>query len=394
MTLFRITLHVVSSALVLACGLRAAEFRPWTDVDQRTIEARMLSLDGDSVMLELKDGRKVPVPLARLSPADAEHARNAAGGAQAAADGGVEEPNFTSEWPERIKFTEDPEIRVVEEDAEAKNFVYESANYRYLCDVRLSSTIVKGFAVMFEATYLYCRALPLGLDGGDRREGKLIVRLFENFHNFVNAGGSPTSGGIYQSSTGEVLVPFSSLGVRPMGSGYTLDRNKTSKTLPHELAHQLTHLSYLAGPTKGWFTEGIAQYVEMTPYRAGTFTVRGNIDHFIAHVTAFGKDHKGGRNLGRNIKLPRLREFMLQPYEAFLANPAVNYGSALLITCYFMHMDGEGDAKRLKAMLKAIRDGQDEEQALKALLDGRSFDELEKELSKAWRRKGVEFTFG
>lgn len=205
----------------------------------------MLSLDGDLVMLELKDGRKVPVPLARLIAADAEHARNAGNGAHAAADGGAEEPNFTSEWPERIKFT-----------------------------------------------------------------------------------------------------------------------------------------------------EGLAQYVEMTPYRAGTFTVRGNIDYFIAHVTAFGKDRKGGRNLGRNIKLPRLREFMLQPYEAFRTNPALNYGSALLITCYFMHMDGEGDAKRLKAMLKAIRDGQDEEQALKVLLDGRSFEELEEELSKAWRRKGVEFAFG
>ena len=386
-------LRVAAPALILACGLQAAEFRPWTDVDKRTIEARMIGLDGDSVMLELKDGRKVPVPLARLSPADAEHVRNAGSGTQAA-DGGTEEPNFTSEWPEQIKFTEDPEIRVVEEDAEAKNFVYESANYRYICDVRLSTSIVKGFAVMFEATYLYCRALPLGLDGGDRRDGKLIVRLFENFHNFVNAGGAPDSGGIYQSSTGEVLVPFSSLGVRSLGSGYTLDRNRTSKTLPHELTHQLTPLPYLTGATKGWFSEGLAEYVETTPYRAGTFTVRGNIDHFIAYVTAFGKDRKGGRNLGRDIKLPRLRDFMLQPYEAFTANGPLNYGSGLLITCYFMHMDGDGDAKRLKAMLKAIRDGKDSEEALKVLLDGRSFEELEKEITKAWRRKGVDFTFG
>lgn len=353
----------------------------------------MLSLDGNSVMLELKDGRKVPVPLARLSAADAEHARNAGSGAQAAASGGAQGPNFTSEWPERIRFTEDPEIRVVAEDTAAKNFVYESANYRYLCDVRLTTSVVKGFAVMFEATYLYCRALPLGLDGGDRRDGKLIVRLFEQFHDFVNAGGIPMSNGIYQSHTGEVLVPLTSLGVRSLGSGYTLDRNKTSKTLPHELTHQLTPLAYLTGPTRGWFSEGIADYIAVTPYRSGTFTLRGNIDEFITYVTAFNKNRVGW-NLGRDIKLPRLREYMLQPYEAFLANAPLNYGSALLITYYFMHMDGEGDAKRLKAMLKAIRDGQDAEQALKALLDGRSFEELEKEITKAWRRKGVEFTFG
>lgn len=354
----------------------------------------MLSLDADSVMLELKDGRKVPVPLARLCTADAEFARNAGSGTQAAADGGVEEPNFTSEWPERIKFTGDPEIRVVEENAEAKKFVYESANYRYHCDVRLSVTVVKGFAVMFEATYLYCRALPLGLDAGERRDGKLIVRLFENFHDFVNAGGTPTSSGGFQSSTWEVLVPLTSLGVRPMGSGYTLDRDKSSKTLRHELTHQLTPLAYRNGPTYGWFTEGIAQYVEETPYRSGSYTVRGNIDALIAYATGYGKDGKGGKNIGRDIKLPRLRDFMLQPYEAFLANSKVNYGSALLITYYFMHMDGDGDAKRLQAMIKAIRDGKDPEEALKALLDGRTFEQLEEELAKAWNRKGVEFTFG
>jgi len=379
--------------LLLVCDLHGGEFRPWTDVDKRTIEARMLGLEGDSVMLELKDGRKVPVPLAKLCAADAEFARNA-GSSQTDANDLGEGPNFSSPWPEKIKFTGDPEIRVVEEDAEARNFVYESSNYRYLSDVRLSATVVKGFAVMFEATYLYCRALPLGLDGGDRREGKLIVRLFENFHNFVNAGGSPTSGGVYQGASGEVLVPLTSLGVRPMGAGYTLDRNKTSKTLPHELTHQLTPPAYKNGPMIGWFTEGIADYVKLTPYRSGTFTVRGNIDEFIANVTAFGSDSKGGKNLGRDIRLPRLRDFMLQPYEAFLANSKVNYGSALLITYYFMHMDGDGDAKRLQAMIKAIRDGKGPEEALKTLLDGRTFEQLEEELAKAWNRKGIEFTFG
>ena len=42
-----------------------------------------------------------------------------------------------------------------------------------------------------------------------------------------------------------VFVPLTSLGVRPVGSGYMLDRKKSNKTMPHELTHQLTPSSYL-----------------------------------------------------------------------------------------------------------------------------------------------------
>jgi hypothetical protein len=85
---------------------------------------------------------------------------------------------------------------------------------------------------------------------------------------------------------------------------------------------------------------------------------------------------------------------MLQSYSSFVAQAQVNYGSALLITYYFLQMDGEGDGKRIQEFLKALRNGKEGEEALGVLLDGRTFEQLEAEITKAWSRRGIKFTFG
>lgn len=381
--------------LLLAGIAQASEFRSWTDAQDRKIEARMVGMEGDAVVLELKDGRKVPYPLAKLSTADSEYAKSQAQEpAGKPSESGDDAVNFDSPWPDRIKFSEDPEIVVVEEDADKKHFVYESAHYRYTCDVRLSKTVVKGFAIMFEATHLFCRTLPLSIDGGDLTDGKLQILLFEKFEDYVEAGGPPASAGVFMGGKGVVMVPLTSLGVRPVGSGYMLDRDKSSKTLPHELTHQLTPTAYFRTAAQGWFSEGLAEYVAVTPYRSGSFSVMNNHRDIVDYATGYGSKDKGGRALGKEIHLPALKTFMLQTYSSFLEEAQLNYGSGLLITYYFLQMDGEGDGKRIKEFLKALRKGKSREDALMVLLDGRTFEELEAEITKAWGRKGVDFTFG
>lgn len=381
-------------ALFLIGFAHAAEMRAWTDLQSRKIEARMVSLDGDSVILELKDGRKVPYPLAKLSAEDAEYARTRKSEVAAPAAAGTPAANFDAAWPDRIKFGEDPEVTTVEEDAAKKRFVYESANYRYVCDVRLSKSVVKGFAILFEATNLFCRTLPISLDGGIKTDGKLQIQLFENTDDYFNAGGPAGSAGVFIGGKSVVMVPLASLGVRPVGSGYMLDRDKSSKTLPHELTHQLTPEAYFQPGAMGWFTEGIAEYVAVTPYRNGAFSVRGNHNDIVAYTTEYGSKDMGGRALGKEIQLPSLKTFMLQEYNTFLEQAQLNYGCGLLITYYFLQMDGEGDGKRIKSFLKALRAGKSGEEALAVLLDGRSFEQLEKEITKAWSRRGIDLTFG
>ena len=352
----------------------------------------MLSLNGESVMLELRDGRKVPLALAKLCAADATYARSQTLTAKPPA-AQTATTNFDAPWPERIKFGDDPEITTVEENAATKHFVYESANYRYTSDVRLSKSVIKAFAVMFEATHLFCRTLPICLDGGSQADGKLQIILFENFDDYVKAGGPPKSAGVFFSNKACIMVPLTSLGVRPVGSGYMLDREKSNKTLPHELTHQLTPHSYFEIGSMGWFTEGIAEYVAVTPYRSGAFSVRGNHDDIVAYTTGYGTKNSGGRALGKDIQLPDLKSFMLQDYAHFLDNTQINYGGSLLITYYFLQMDGAGDGKRIKTFLKGLREGKTGEIALEPLLDGRSFAQLSKDISKGWSRRGIDLTF-
>ncbi len=389
------TFSILLLITAMASGL---ESRAWTDSQGRKIEATLIRTDGETVILKLKDGREVPFPMTKLSPADNTYVKSnpvlrsgETPGKKIAA--GSETPNFDSPWPDLVKFSEDPEIATIEEDAAKKRFIYESANYRYVCDVRLAQSVVKGFAVMFEATHQYCRSLPLGLNGGKKTDGKLQIVLFENSADYANAGGPAGTAGVFMTGKKAVLVPLTSLGVRPVGSGYMLDRDKSSKTLPHELTHQLTPETYFEKGSMGWFTEGLAEYVATTPYRSGTYNVRGNQKPIIEYTTAYGTKDMGGRALGKKISMPSLKSFMLQSYESFTEQAQLNYGCGLLITDYFLHMDGEGDAKRMKTYLKALTDGKDAEKSLDLLLDGRSFAELEKSITKAWSSKGVDFTF-
>ena len=293
-----------------------------------------------------------------------------------------------------MQFGEDPQIQTVAEDKENKRFVYESANYRFVCDVRLSQSVVKGFAVMFEATYLYCRALPLAISGGARKDGKYQILLFETKEGYVKAGGPPSSAGVFMSGKNIVMVPLTSLGVRPMGSGYILDRDKANGTLVHELTHQLTPEPYFEDGALGWFSEGIAEYTTATPYRAGLFKVKSNFDDIVAYATGYGKDDTQGRALGGKIKAPALKDFFSMSYREFAGMEGnFNYGFGLMLTTYFLHLDGEGDGARLKNFLMALREGKAGEEALEVLLDGRSYKEMEEAISKAWKKKRVEIEF-
>ncbi len=396
-------MRILLLSLLISLPALGAELRSWTDSLNRKIEAALVKVDGENVILQLRDGREVPYPLSKLSEADrAFVASHPVERPENMPDGDKDEDpeekptqplNFNSPWPERVTFTEDPEVNTVEEDPAAKRFVYESANYRYICDVRLSKMVVKGFAVMFEATNLFCSTIPLGLNGGSPAKGKHQILLFEDKVDYVKAGGPPSSAGVFIGGKGVVMVPLESLGVRPVGNGYMLDRDKSNKTLPHELVHQLTPRMYYQSGARGWFSEGLAEYIAITPYRAGSFGVRNNLRDIVAYATGYGEDDRGGRALGTKIKLPALRTFMLQSYEKFLDEPQINYGCGLLITTYFFHMDGAGDGARIKKFLQALRDKKEGDEALAVLLDGRTFEQLEQDISKAWGRKGVDFTF-
>ena len=379
-------------SLMSAVFASAAEIRMWEDDKGRKVEAALIDVKELAVVLRLKNGKEMDFPIAKLSAADVAYVDKQRGALKEAA--AKPKMNFDADWPERVSFSEDPEVNVIKEDKDARRFIYESSNYRYVCDVRLASSVVRGFARMFEATHLYCMTLPIGMTGGRQIDGKYQILLFESEADYIKEGGPPGSAGVFMGDKGIIMVPLTSLGVRLVGKTYILDRDRTNKTLPHEITHQLTPNPYFEPGSRGWFTEGLAEYVAVTPYTMGTYAVQANLNAIKEYVTAYGKGGTGGRNLGKEIRVYSLKPFFLQDYRTFVANANQTYGISALLVYYFFHFDGDGDAKRVKAFLVALHEGKTEEEAIAVLLDGRSYEDLEKEISEKWKRKGITLTFG
>ena len=389
--------------------------RTFTDVKGRKIKASIVKVLDDRVVLKLDKKKKdYTVPFEKLSVEDNAYIKQwqedqkkeelavekkpkvrARRGSAAALKAEYHlEDNFDKPWPNRIDSGHNVEISSSTDHDSEKRFVYLSPNYEFISDVELSKNVVKKFAAMFEATREYCRELPISTMKahvpGEKFRNKIL--LFETKDSYVRNGGPPSSAGVFIGGKGVVMVPLVSLGVKKVGSGYMFDYKGSNKTLPHELTHQVTDSEYFASGARGWFSEGLAEYVATTPYRSGKFMVRSNLSAIKAYATGFSKDGRG-RNIGEDISAPDLKEYMLQPYGSFTGNGNFNYALGLLITYYYFHWDGEGDRANINAFLKALKDGKRGEEALNMLLNGRSWDEMEKAISKSWRTRGVKIEF-
>lgn len=303
--------------------------------------------------------------------------------------------NFDNPWPKLIKSPDGVTVELVEENKEEHRYVYHSDHYEFICDVPLKAHLVKRFAVLFEGTREFCRQLPISTKkahiAGKSHRNQIL--LFENLSTYHKNGGPPGSAGVFIGGKDIVMVPLTSLGVKKLGSSYTIDYDSNNKTLTHELTHQITDRYYYELGARGWFSEGLAEYVAVTPYRSGKFMLTKTVNAAEDYATGYGRDNNGGRGLGTTINAPDLKSYMLQPYSSFTANGNFNYALGLLITTYFFEIEGKGDRVAITAFLKALREGKKGEEALAALLQGRSYDELAEDISKGWKSKGVKITF-
>ncbi len=382
------TLRILLSGIMLASALPVAA-RTWTTSIGRTFEAEFVSMDGNGATFMFSDGRKFTMPVAELSAAD--QAQLKGGGPGVAAEAVA--ASFGRPWPREIRLDGPVACKIISEDPAKKQYIYESPGYRFTCDARVTDDALRNFAVMFEATRKYAKALPLSMGGGAGADGRLDIRLFGTREAYTAAGGQPGSGGFF--TRGAVFVPMESLGLKNVGTGYSLDTKRHNKVLVHELAHQLTPNSYFVPGAQGWFSEGLAEYISITPYNWGYFSpdIYGNIVK--AYATARGADGTGGRGIGIEIAAPKLHSFLLMPYGEFSGlNANFNYALGLLVTHYFFHMEDGGKATRIRKFLQGLQAGQQGEAALLPLLGGGNYEKLEGEITTAWARMGVNIHFG
>ncbi len=388
------------AALLAGAASSPAEppvFRIWTDTRQQKIEAVFVREDGKGVILASRDGKEVTVPLANLSDADrAWISSQTSPGEEASTD----RPPALAEWPRTVTLPATPAVKVVREDAEKKEYIYETGHYEFVCDSPLGANLVREFSRIFEATWRLNCELPLDFkpEPEEGRE-KFRARLFTHDSDYRDAGGPPGSAGVYMREEKMLALPISSLGVKMFGARVTVDYGRREYgTLIHEITHQTMNHWLHSLPL--WYIEGSAEYVELMKYDNGRFSL-------LQHEKLLRERLAAG---GRFPMLPletlmRLRSREWLAAVASEEGARENYASSLALTYFFYHIDGDGKGTAFREYLRAIEKlrnsaspatGAPETPASlvdRHLLRGRSYEALEGEVRKGLRRLGITVEF-
>ena len=393
-------------------GLSAQEtggMRKWTSADGKVIEAAFVGLEGEGVQIKSSNGAAFVVPLSRLSAEDQAWAK-AAGEKTTPAAGVVAtgQPVAEKVWPRSVGLDDKPEVVTVREDAEKKEFVYRSPHYEFICDSKLGANVVREFGRMFEATHLLNCKLPLDLKPKPEPLREFFqARLFTEEEDYFKNGGLAGSAGMYFSADKALKVPLKSLGVKMVGSRVSLDKagDDDNATLIHEITHQM--MNHWLGRLPTWFVEGSAEYTEILEYNTnGRFSLSGLRQRLEDYAT---RCNLWQTTPFKMLDLKELMEIEFPAWSAALVRPVQvanvtgatqatqNYGSAGLLTYYFYHQDGNGDAANIIAYLRAIEAAGNEanESALakKHLLRDRTYEQLAVDVKKGLKKEGIEVEF-
>lgn len=342
----RILNTLTIAAILVASGLPQLSGRTWTSNTGTKLEAELLGFDGREVRLKLSSGSEARVPVSRLSPADQEFLRNTPSAAQARA--------VEPAWPGVIKVAERSlEIALTKENPSQREFIYQSEAFEFSSQAKLAGSVMKEVARTFESTRQLIDAMPWSLvckppEGAQR----FIAKLYETRADYVNDGGPELSGGVYNSGDKIFRVPFPSLGLVQRGKTYFKDDGYDSGTLVHEITHQLMdeYLPFL--PV--WVIEGTAEYVEMLPFRAGTFRADDHRAAMKRDVDQWLKNEDWEPSIDELDAMLKMTRASWNEACANASSMRRMYHRALLMVYYFSHLDGDGKGSGFIAFMGRI----------------------------------------
>ena len=393
---------------VFAVSQSSSLARTFTNASGASIEAEVVEIVGDKVVLSMK-GKNYPVPIASLSKEDqdflkawsAKKETPEPGKAMAGTLGDFDGVQLGN-WPSFIESGDEGKEYQINENEDG-SYTYQSPHFEFHVPERLSISVVREFARIFEATYQFLDQAPFGLAPSPAGSGKYQTHLFKTRADYQANGGPANSGGVFTYSysfrqggnPGEIKfnkalikIPMPSLGVEYTGTRYIIDHDKRNTTLIHEIVHQVMMRWLPVMPT--WMSEGFAEFVESQDYSKGRYKLNSMV---------------------RSVKekTPNAREFTMVPLERLmtisgrewsaelgssLSAGRKNYASAKLLLTYFAMLEGNGKGEALVEYLKAVSSGVPKEEAAKeTLLKGRSYAEMEAEVVEKWKKEGVRITF-
>lgn len=386
-------------SLTCAClllGSVHAEVRTWTWQDGRQFSGEYISSEEGKVCV-LVNGRERNITVSMLGQADQQYVREKQQ-MQQAPGSAHENNNFNSRWPSSSVMEDKLRAKMIEENE--GSYIYETTHFRFLSPEKLSLSTVSEMGRIFEGAYSANMLIPLNAPCR-RYEGnlddKLVARLFATKESYAEAVGPEhaESAGLFNGEA--VMVPFESLGFVKKGAVYA--KAPGARIDSHTLVHELTHQMTIYGANYRlpiWFAEGIAEYMGITPYKNGKLAFTGTKKALASYV--IGGPGTNARQLGTHFTSPPLRTFLEQSVEEFQSAMGdtiqFNYGMSLVMFYYFAHIDGKGDAARLKRWMRALQAGECKPTDYARLLDGRTWNELEKDVAKGVKSKlGMTITF-
>lgn len=134
-----------------------AQGRTWTNLQGKKLEAEFIRLDGQKAVLKRSGGQTVSIPLTQLSREDRDFiAEQEKGGALPSntAD------NYHLPWPRSVKCPDNFKVETIKE--EPGEYIYETPHFRFICDAKLGTGMIKRLGLLFEATHLANKTLPIG----------------------------------------------------------------------------------------------------------------------------------------------------------------------------------------------------------------------------------------
>lgn len=320
--------------MVFSAGWGVAEPpRGWRTADGRAFQAEIVGVEGAKVIFRASDGRRSTFPLEQLAPEDRQFVADWRG-----------KPPVKMEMPEVVGVdTADIRAEVVSEDERNEKFVYRTQHFEFESQGKFTQGLLREVARNFEATYELLKVLPWGIDPRPDSGGYFRARLFRTRLVYEAEGGPKNSGGVYQRRNKIFMVPFDSIGLKLVGKSYAKDLDFDTSTLVHELTHQMMH-SWL-GLLPQWIIEGTAEYTGALPLKLGRFRVSAAKTGLRNYLEAF----KRGRGVPLAYPLEELFPITNEKWNEILEKePLVSgrlYFTSFLLVYYFMHLDGAGDGE-------------------------------------------------
>lgn len=292
------------------------------------------------------------------------------------------------DWPRQVAVQGTPSVTPLERSGGGhREFAALTEHYEFDSDIKVGDDVLRELARVFEATYELNKLLPLRLHPTpENNRPRFVARLFSSDRDYFAAGGMQGSSGTYSRDQARILVPISSMGVKLVNGRMQTERTERTETLVHEITHQMMNQWLPRLPR--WYAEGSADYIAMADYVHGRFFLNQMEDRLRRYLRRRGQQ-------GDTFVMLRPAELMAldgRTWGMALASNAgsasQNYASATLLTFYFYHLDGRGDGANLIAYLRDLeRDTTEPDSAARHLLRGRSMDELERDVLKAFEQR-------